>query len=250
MILPQINSSNIKQLKNLDVVLNNLSFCIGAFVDSLNYLLTKYSHHTEVHSKEFAGLIDFINTYFKEKIMNRKKQKLRALMGFIEGYNNHLRDLYKSTNVASKVTLHESRKHNIRDLVIFSLMKPGSNSSQFINPESTLYNKILDELYPYDKTKHKDTYVKHSFERVSNTILAHMQKDGLKFIHPDQPRTYTPYEAAMIQSFPSDYEFFGGKNSQFRQIGNAVPPLLAKRIAEVILKSLVETDSLVESAIR
>lgn len=123
------------------------------------------------------------------------------------------------------------------------MMESGSNSSQFMNPNADLYNEILDNLYPYDKTKHKDTYVKHSFDKVSNTILAHMQKDGLKFIHPDQPRTYTPYEAALIQSFPTEYDFSGGKNSQFRQIGNAVPPLLAKRIGEVILEALVEIDS-------
>lgn len=246
-ILPQINSTNIKQLKNLDVVLDNLKVCVGAFVDNINYISTKYSHHPEVHSQEFLNLIDFINVYFHTKIINRKKQKLRALIGFIEGYNHYLGDLYKSENVASKVTLHESRKHNIRDLIIFSLMKPGSNSSQFINSDSSLYNEILDKLYPYDKTKHKDTYVKHSFDRVSNTILAHMQKDGLKFIHPDQPRTYTPYEAAMIQAFPANYEFFGGKNAQFRQIGNAVPPLLAKRIAEAVLKSLTKMDHHMEN---
>ncbi|WOA64438.1 DNA cytosine methyltransferase [Bacillus mycoides] len=242
-VLPQINSSNIEGLKNIDIILDNLPICIGAFVNSINFISKKYSCREEIQSKEFIELLNFINDYFDSKIVNRKRQKLKVLEAFIEGYNSRLKSLYKSEKIDSKLTAHESRKHNIRDLVIFSMMESGSNSSQFMNPSADLYNEILDNLYPYDKTKHKDTYVKHSFDKVSNTILAHMQKDGLKFIHPDQPRTYTPYEAALIQSFPTKYDFSGGKNSQFRQIGNAVPPLLAKRIGEVILEALVEVDS-------
>ncbi|WP_082051241.1 DNA cytosine methyltransferase [Rossellomorea aquimaris] len=48
--------------------------------------------------------------------------------------------------------------------------------------------------------------------------------------------TFTPYEAQLLQSFPKDYAFFGGRNAQYRQIGNAVPPLLGKVIGEAILK--------------
>ncbi|WP_242775044.1 DNA cytosine methyltransferase [Brevibacillus parabrevis] len=137
---------------------------------------------------------------------------------------------------------HISREHNIRDVVMFSMMKPGSSSAQFMNKASLFYDKFLDELYPYDRTKHVDTYVRHSWNKPSNTILSHMEKDGLKFIHPDQPRTFTPYEAALIQSFPPDYVFSGGRNAQYRQIGNAVPPLLARSIGEAILELLENMD--------
>ncbi len=125
---------------------------------------------------------------------------------------------------------------------MFSMMKPGSSSAQFMNKASLFYDKFLDELYPYDRTKHVDTYVRHSWNKPSNTILSHMEKDGLKFIHPDQPRTFTPYEAALIQSFPPDYVFSGGRNAQYRQIGNAVPPLLARSIGEAILELLENMD--------
>ena len=71
------------------------------------------------------------------------------------------------------------------------------------------------------------------------TIVAHLSKDGYMFIHPDENRTITAREAARFQSFPDSYDFSaGGLNSlssQFRQIGNAVPPILAIAIGAQIL---------------
>ena len=68
--------------------------------------------------------------------------------------------------------------------------------------------------------------------------MAHLQKDGYMFIHPTQDRTISVREAARLQSFPDNFVFCGGRGSQFRQVGNAVPPLLARAVGKTVLKIL------------
>ena len=79
-------------------------------------------------------------------------------------------------------------------------------------------------------------------DRPAPTIVAHLAKDGYMFIHPDQERTISAREAARFQSFPDSFDFSaGGQNplsSQFRQIGNAVPPLLAIALGSEVLKAM------------
>jgi len=246
--LPVININNMNQLKNMDVIIRNFEKSLRIFKEHIEQLVEQLGETDNSLQEGLTTLCNYLDIQY-QNYKDRKNYKYVALTNFLEGYNQIVSDLevlQNDSNLPTE-TLHISRKHNFRDIIIFILTKQGSNSSRYMNHSSGDYDVFLDELYPYAKNKHKDTYVKHSWTKPSNTILAHMEKDGLKFIHPDQPRTFTPYEAALLQSFPQDYSFLGLRNAQYRQIGNAVPPLMAKAIAEVVLKAMVEKENHIEN---
>ena len=90
----------------------------------------------------------------------------------------------------------------------------------------------------YEQEGFKDKMRRIRWDRPSPTVVAHLAKDGYMFIHPWKDRTITVREAARFQSFPDDFEFEGSMTAQFRQVGNAVPPLLAKAIGESVMESL------------
>ena len=108
------------------------------------------------------------------------------------------------------------------------------------------YDDLPEELKTH-KNRHSFTdrfKVVEGDEQCCHTVLAHLSKDGHYFIHPDieQHRSITVREAARIQSFPDSYFFEGSRTAQFIQIGNAVPPLMAKGIAMGIFEQLHEGD--------
>jgi|MDSW01.2.fsa_nt_gb DNA (cytosine-5)-methyltransferase 1 len=90
----------------------------------------------------------------------------------------------------------------------------------------------------YEQAGFKDKMRRIRWDQPSPTIVAHLAKDGYMFIHPFFDRTITVREAARLQSFPDSFQFLGSMASQFRQVGNAVPPVLARHLGEQIMRAL------------
>lgn len=122
---------------------------------------------------------------------------------------------------------HITRAVRPDDATIYRHMKPGDT-----------YLDVPEHLRRYRADIFDDKYFRLSYQDVSRTITAHIAKDGYWYIHPEQDRTLSVREAARIQTFPDRFRFAGHPTNRFRQIGNAVPPLLASAIAVEVGKSL------------
>lgn len=117
------------------------------------------------------------------------------------------------------------------------LEKAGNN----IPKGSDAYEKLLKKYVPpYDPGKFPNKWRKMEPDQPARTLMAHLGKDSYSHIHYDsrQKRTISVREAARLQSFPDGFKFFGTMNPAFKQIGNAVPPLMAKALASTILKEI------------
>lgn len=132
-----------------------------------------------------------------------------------------------------KIFDHVCRSHNDQDLEAFRLMKQGG-----------WYKDLPKRLKRYRDDIFQDKYKKLSWDKPSGCVTAHLSKDCYTHIHPSQARTISVREAARIQSFPDSFYFAGSMSSKFQLIGNAVPPLVAMRIATEIKKQVFDSKSL------
>ena len=128
------------------------------------------------------------------------------------------------------------------DRKLASLAKKGVT----IEPGSLDHEELQRSIVPpYDAGKFPNKWRKIARDQPVRTVMAHLSKDGYSHIHYDsaQARTISVREAARLQSFPDGFVFTGAMNQAFRQIGNAVPPLMAQAIATEIMKAIQPNDS-------
>lgn len=127
------------------------------------------------------------------------------------------------------------------------LKKSGREPSEGSEEWQALLASIVP---PYDAGKFPNKWRKMEADRPARTLLAHLGKDGYSHIHydSDQARPISVREAARLQSFPDGFTFSGTMNPAFRQIGNAVPPLLAWHIGKALNTQLTKSEGAVETS--
>jgi DNA (cytosine-5)-methyltransferase 1 len=124
---------------------------------------------------------------------------------------------------------HEARYHNVVDLSIYAMLGEGTGWR---------IGDLPSEVQPYRSDVFSDNYTKQRPDRPSSTVTAHIQKDGHMYIHPHEARSFTVREAARLQSFPDRFGFPVSRTAAYRQVGNAVPPLLAEGIGKALFATL------------
>ena len=137
-----------------------------------------------------------------------------------------------------RIPNHEARYHNPRDIQVFKKWISENMNEVPNEVKLNFYKEVSGKESNHNKYRNLD------WDKPSPTIVSHLYKDGLMFIHPDikQLRSITMREAALLQSFPMDYEFVGSNAACFKMIGNAVPVLFAKKIAQSVYSVMEESN--------
>ena len=182
--------------------------------DFYNVILPKYKCDHVVTVREAIGDLPKCMPYFDEEHHSKRKSH---------------------DTPECSVSMHVPRYSNLRDMDTFRILEEDIASG-----ERKYDSKAISKLYEEKIGSKSPIHRYHVLEpdEPSTTIIAHLYKDGNRFIHydPTQQRTITPREAARLQSFPDDFEFVGSRGNAYQMIGNAVPPLLANAIAKAVLE--------------
>lgn len=209
--------------------------------------LPRLTDHLKGGLKRGARYFNALIRYPKLKAVNRYQQIMRSWPEFeaTEGLYDHV------------------IRYLPRDYAIFERMNPGDQYPEAHRHAMNMFeerlrkyekceghkprkgSKVYEQIYkatvpPYDPGKFPNKWRKMEADKPARTLMAHLGKDGYSHIHYDstQARTISVREAARLQSFPDGFLFEGPMNPAFRQIGNAVPPLMAKAMAAEMLAQL------------
>jgi len=175
--------------------------------------------------------------YKSEKIITVKEAigDLPKCMPFWDEEHHRNKEAYSIPKCS--VSWHEPRYHSVRDMDTFKTLAEDVESGDRVYD-----SKKISELYEKKVGSSSPIHRYHVLEpdKPSTTIIAHLHKDGNRFIHYDsrQCRTITVREAARLQSFDDDFEFVGTRGNAYQMIGNAVPPMLAYAIAKAVCELL------------
>ncbi len=203
-----------------------------------------------IDSRRYSNIQSHLNDFYKEILPKYRGKKILTVKDAIgdlpicKAYWDQEHHSKKKSHATPEcnITWHKPRYHNLRDMDTFHLLAKDIESGK------RKYNsKKISELYEKKIGSKSPIHRYHVLEPnlPSTTIIAHLYKDGNRFIHydPEQSRSITVREAARLQSFDDDFDFIGTQGSAYQMIGNAVPPKLAKAVGFAIvdlLKSMEE----------
>ncbi|RVP54046.1 DNA cytosine methyltransferase [Sinorhizobium meliloti] len=217
--------------------------------DALGDLPPIYARH-ELATGELrrgARRFDKLAPYDRRRKVSAYGRLMRSWPGFeapAEGLRDHVirylpRDyeLFARLNPGDQYPQAWQHAMNMLAEKIAELQRQGKS----VREGSAEYQRLRDATVPpYDATKFPNKWRKMWRDQPARTLMAHLGKDSYSHIHYDseQARTISVREAARLQSFPDGFVFCGTMNPAFRQIGNAVPPLMAKALAETMMIAL------------
>lgn len=183
-------------------------------------------------------------TQILPKYKGKKTISVKEAIDDLPKFEPYFDEAHHKKHIAYKVpecsiSWHEPRYQNPRDMDTFRILAEDVSSGRF-----DYDSKKITELYEQKVGSKSPIHRYHVLEpnKPSTTIIAHLYKDGNRFIHydPKQCRTITVREAARLQSFDDDFDFIGNRGNAYQMIGNAVPPKLAKAIGNAIFELLEE----------
>lgn len=187
-----------------------------------------------------------------------KLNKLNLLLNYKTRPVNQFQKIMRHWNGRDEVSVSGNAfRKTSRDFPIFDRMKEGADYRDAssiadellseacirsgINPQRELdiYEMLKKQIVPpYDRTKFHTKWRRLNSDQPSHTVVAHLDTDTYSHIHPWEPRGISVREAARLQSFPDEFLFQCSMGDAFRQIGNAVPPLLSKALANTMIENL------------
>lgn len=227
----KIGHNKILNSKNFNVLQDRKRVIIIGWLKELDLSIPPFKEIEVSDKRGFKLLYDDL-----PKLQNGEGH-LGPLSYISSDFNDYLVKSKIRTSDENFVTQHIARPNNENDLEIYRvavnlLLKDGKKLN---------YKDLPERL---KRHKNENAFLNRFNvvppENLSQTVVAHIAMDGHYYIHPDisQNRSISVREAARIQSFPDNFYFEGSRTSAFKQIGNAVPPLMAEGIASVIKKIL------------